>query len=63
MNKSENDGEMVDESVCRICKKSENDCLFLPCSHNICCMQCSLELDDNCPECSHQIGEKIKIHK
>jgi hypothetical protein len=47
---------MVDENLCKVCKIAENNCLFLPCSHNICCMECCGELGNTCPECYHQIA-------
>lgn len=53
---------MLDENTCRICHKNENNCLFLPCSHNLCCIECSSVLD-KCIDCDHSIDEKIKIHK
>jgi pSer/pThr/pTyr-binding forkhead associated (FHA) protein len=49
-------------NLCRICKKTEKNCLIMPCKHNILCIDCSDQLEI-CPYCQNKILEIIKIFK
>lgn len=39
-------------SACVVCCDQENDCLYLPCKHNVCCFKCSKNMQ-KCPICKY----------
>ncbi|XP_059177740.1 E3 ubiquitin-protein ligase cblA-like [Physella acuta] len=47
--------------VCRECKRSERDCIFMPCGHFIACFQCADKIS-TCPLCCKVILATAKTH-
>ena len=43
---------------CCICLDADKDCVFIPCGHYYCCMNCA-KLIDKCPICRNFISNKI----
>ena len=49
------------ERTCCICLDSKVEQLFLPCSHMVCCMQCSLSVTQ-CPICRKHIKATARVY-
>ncbi|XP_027102863.1 MND1-interacting protein 1 [Coffea arabica] len=51
-----------DHGSCIVCCKKEVSVLFMPCSHQVVCFNCSVIVGEYCPSCRVQIDEKYKIY-
>jgi hypothetical protein len=49
------------DQPCTVCLDNAAIVLYLPCTHLICCNQCSLLLDE-CPQCRSPIDHKIHTY-
>ena len=56
----------IPEKVCTSCPSTEVLAAFVPCGHNISCMDCAAKLKEEnpiCPLCSKAIGEVLMLQK
>lgn len=54
------------EKLCCVCFKEEYNCVFIPCGHLCCCMNCGkkvYELNHKCPLCKKTIDKCQKTYK
>jgi hypothetical protein len=49
------------EDICIICYDNPIDCVITPCGHQICCLECSSNMD-SCPVCNAD-GQFIRIFR
>ena len=56
-----------DDLICKICMKNKRNILFLPCTHTVCCIQCTKDIKDNdhnlCPICRKPIVEPVHYYR
>jgi hypothetical protein len=45
---------------CAKCAASGVSCMFLPCEHTVCCLECA-QRTKRCPECKQTIGKRKKL--
>ena len=51
--------QMKDAPICKICMDNEVDLVLLPCGHLISCVNCAHKLKD-CPVCRHFIKRIVR---
>ena len=64
-NSKENDGkvqELINQRTCKVCLDRFYDCMFMPCNHLCCCLQCASALKQ-CPLCRCKIDKIIKVYR
>ena len=47
-------------SICRVCKREPISIRFLPCKHQICCVDCALRTNQ-CKQCQSRIDERLTL--
>ncbi|XP_077976727.1 uncharacterized protein LOC120334399 [Styela clava] len=53
--------KIEEERMCKICFSNPADMVFIPCSHMICCMECTQAIR-HCPVCRKKIEKAIKTY-
>lgn len=53
--------KIEEERMCKICFSNTADMVFIPCSHMICCMECTQAIRQ-CPVCRTKIEKAIKTY-
>ncbi|XP_077965706.1 uncharacterized protein LOC120334396 [Styela clava] len=53
--------KIEEERMCKICFSNPADMVFIPCSHMICCMECTQAIRQ-CPICRKKIEKAIKTY-
>ena len=53
---------MVFQETCKVCFDRKSDCLFFPCRHLCCCIECASSLSF-CPLCRKDLKKIIKIYR
>ena len=64
-NSKENDRkklELINQRTCKVCLDRFYDCMFMPCNHLCCCLQCASALKQ-CPLCRQKLDKIIKIYR
>ena len=64
-NSKENDRkkqELINQRTCKVCLDRFYDCMFMPCNHLCCCLQCASALKQ-CPLCRRKIDKIIKVYR
>ena len=51
---------LIEEQMCSVCCKNCRNVVFLPCSHMMTCLECSLE-SEYCPICRQTIEDRRKV--
>ena len=54
--------ELTDQRTCKVCLDRLYDCMFMPCNHLCCCLQCASALKQ-CPLCRRKIDKIIKVYR
>lgn len=54
--------ELKASNTCKICFEAEVKCVFLPCSHLVCCMECADRVNI-CPLCRQRIFGSVKAYR
>ena len=53
--------DATSQLTCKICWESVVGIIFLPCSHLVCCVQCSAAMTQ-CPVCRTRVAGTIKVN-
>ena len=64
-NPKENDRkkqELINQRTCKVCLDRFYDCIFIPCNHLCCCLQCASALKQ-CPLCRQKLDKIIKVYR
>lgn len=57
-------GSSLPTMLCLRCAASPPNCVFLPCSHKVWCVECAAQLPPECPICHSGISQSLKtFHK
>ncbi|CAO3634934.1 unnamed protein product [Cunninghamella blakesleeana] len=61
-----NQSDVPDDVLCKICLDAEQNCVFLNCQHLVCCHDCGVKLIESkneCPICKEPILQVIRIFR
>ncbi|ELT93895.1 hypothetical protein CAPTEDRAFT_64177, partial [Capitella teleta] len=54
--------EMKEQSLCKVCMANDSDVIFLPCGHFVCCSICASALT-YCPICRTPIKGTVRVYR
>lgn len=53
---------LLEQETCKVCFGRKSNCLFVPCGHLCCCIECG-GVQKRCPLCRKQLTKMIKVYR